>query len=172
MNAKNNLAKIASKWIEGTTLQGAKIEILNYLEDDVWIVALDFIGKPCDEAAFRKIVAGMEILGLRNIQRVNESVIATTDGLRVYSDAGKQSLQELLETQKENDMDEFFSKVKCDRCGTAFGDGTRTLSRFNKQVICKACSNEERERPDYSAAVEAELAEIKKGNREFDGPGL
>ena len=68
-------------------------------------------------------------------------------------------------------MEKFYSQEKCDRCGAVLGD-SRTMSRFNKQCICKSCSEEERKRRDYDKAVETELAEIKKGNREFQGIGL
>ena len=33
------------------------------------------------------------------------------------------------------------------------------------------CKEEERKRPDYKAAQEADIAEIKKGNYNFEGIG-
>lgn len=68
-------------------------------------------------------------------------------------------------------MEKFFSQEKCDRCGATLGD-SRTMSRFTKECICAKCAEEEKKRPDYDKAVQADLAEIKKGNREFDGIGL
>ncbi len=68
-------------------------------------------------------------------------------------------------------MEKFFSQEKCDRCGAKM-TGLRTMSRFTKECICTACAEAERSRPDYAAAVEADLAEVKKGNREFEGIGL
>ena len=68
-------------------------------------------------------------------------------------------------------MDTFYSQKNCDRCGAVLGD-SRTMSRFTKECICRKCAAEERNRPDYDKAVQADLAEVKKGNREFDGIGL
>ena len=68
-------------------------------------------------------------------------------------------------------MDKFYSQTNCDRCGAILGD-SRTMSRFSKECICRTCAAEERKRSDYDKAVQADLAEIKKGNREFDGIGL
>ena len=67
-------------------------------------------------------------------------------------------------------QDEFFTKKKCDRCGGSL-DGGRTMSRFNTDCLCLACAEAERKHPDYRKAVEAELAEIRKGNRNFRGIG-
>lgn len=43
---------------------------------------------------------------------------------------------------------------------------------FNEQVICMVCKEKEKKRPDYKDAVDAEIAEIKKGNYNFKGIGL
>lgn len=158
---EKKLIEIASTWIVGTTLDGASIEVLNYLEDGVWTVAIDFCGRPCDEEACGRVIDGMRGLGLQDVERVEDAAIRWQDGLRVYSNSGDKSLKEILST-KEAHMDEFYSKTKCDRCGAEFGDGLLTLSRFNKQVICSACSQSERQRPDYDTAVKTELEEIKK----------
>ena len=45
------------------------------------------------------------------------------------------------------------------------------MSRFNTDCICMACAEAETRHPDYQKAVEAELAEIRKGNRNFEGIG-
>ena len=48
----------------------------------------------------------------------------------------------------------------------------RTMSRFNTDPICLACAEAERRHPDYAKAVEAELAALKAGDRNFPGIGL
>ena len=66
--------------------------------------------------------------------------------------------------------DEFLTKKRCDRCGGSL-EGGRTMSRFDTACICMACAEAETRHPDYQKAVEAELAEIRKGNRNFKGIG-
>ena len=61
--------------------------------------------------------------------------------------------------------DEFLIKTKRDRCGGSL-DGGRTMSRFNTDCLCMRCAEAERHHPDYQKAVEAELAEIRNGNRQ------
>lgn len=68
-------------------------------------------------------------------------------------------------------MDRFYTVSKCDRCGGSL-EGGRILSMFNTDVLCMKCKDEERKRPDYKAAQEADIAEIKKGNYNFEGIGL
>ena len=68
-------------------------------------------------------------------------------------------------------MDDFFKKTKCDRCHGDF-NGCRTMSMFNTQVICMTCKEKEQQRADYRKAVEADHAEIRKGNYNFQGIGL
>ena len=68
-------------------------------------------------------------------------------------------------------MDEFFKKEKCDRCGGSLDEG-RTQSMFNKDVICMACKDAERRRPDYEKAVAADVAAVKAGNWNFKGIGM
>ena len=67
-------------------------------------------------------------------------------------------------------QDEFFTKKKCDRCGGSL-DGGRTMSRFNTDCLCMRCAEAEKSHPDYGKAVEAELAEIRRGNYNFKGIG-
>ena len=57
---------------------------------------------------------------------------------------------------------------KCDRCGEST-NGTTTMSVFNEDVICMDCKKEEKNDPEYGAAVEAEYEETMKGNRDFKG---
>lgn len=67
-------------------------------------------------------------------------------------------------------MDMFFSQKHCDRCGGSLNKG-RTMSMFNEECICMECKAKERQRADYSKAVEADHEEIKKGNYNFKGIG-
>ncbi len=66
---------------------------------------------------------------------------------------------------------DFFSRTTCERCGGSLSDG-RTCSMFNTQTICMTCKEKERQRPDYRQAADAEIAEVRKGNRNFKGIGL
>ena len=65
-------------------------------------------------------------------------------------------------------MDKFYTQTFCDRCGGSLKGG-RTMSRFNTDCICMECSRKEMDDPEYKAAVEAEIAEIKRGNYNFRG---
>ena len=42
---------------------------------------------------------------------------------------------------------------------------------YNNDCICMDCKDKERKRADYGKAVEADHAEIKKGNFNFKGIG-
>ena len=46
------------------------------------------------------------------------------------------------------------------------------MSMFNEQTICMDCAAKERERPDYKAACDAEIAAVRAGDRNFKGIGL
>lgn len=62
---------------------------------------------------------------------------------------------------------------KCDRCGVSFAAGmVHTMSRFNEDEICLLCQDDETQAPGYQAAYDAELASVKKGDRNFPGVGL
>ena len=67
-------------------------------------------------------------------------------------------------------MDKFFTQKNCDRCRKPF-DGSRTMSRFNPDCICEWCAEEEQSHPDYRKAVDAEMEQIRNGNRNFEGIG-
>ena len=67
--------------------------------------------------------------------------------------------------------DDFFTKTKCDRCHGSL-DGGRICSMYNQQTICMTCKEKEQQRADYRKAVEADHAEIRKGNYNFQGIGL
>ena len=63
------------------------------------------------------------------------------------------------------------NQENCDRCGQPT-NGMTIMSMFNTQIICIKCKGAERQRPDYNDAVAADVAEIKKGNYNFEGIGL
>lgn len=65
-------------------------------------------------------------------------------------------------------MDNFFTQTNCERCGASLDDG-RIMSMFNEEVICMNCKKAEKTDPEYSAAVEADHNEIKKGNYNYKG---
>ena len=66
--------------------------------------------------------------------------------------------------------DTFFSKTNCDRCGKPL-TGIRIMSMYNTDCLCMDCKEEERKRSDYKSAVDADNAEIRKGNYYFKGIG-
>ena len=68
-------------------------------------------------------------------------------------------------------MDKFFTQERCDRCGGSLKGG-RIMSMYNEDCICMECTRKEQERSDYRQAVEADHAEIRKGNYNFKGIGL
>ena len=66
-------------------------------------------------------------------------------------------------------MDDWFRKTKCDRCEGPLT--VRRMSRFNTNVLCPRCIEEERQHPDYKLAAEAELAAVRSGDRNFPSIG-
>lgn len=65
-------------------------------------------------------------------------------------------------------MDRFFTQELCDRCNGSLNNG-RTMSIFNEDCICIACSDKEKQDRDYDEAVKAEHDEVKKGNYNYKG---
>lgn len=65
-------------------------------------------------------------------------------------------------------MDRFFSQQYCDRCGGSLRAG-RTMSAYNTACLCMSCKEKETKQPDYHEALEAEHAEIRKGNYNYKG---
>lgn len=59
----------------------------------------------------------------------------------------------------------------CDRCGKSTRNGrsygATTMSVFNEDVICMDCKKEEKNDPEYEAAVEAEREAILRGDRNY-----
>ena len=58
----------------------------------------------------------------------------------------------------------------CHRCGKA--SYVYTMSFFNTELICQKCDDAEKADPEYKQAVEAERAEVMKGNMNYPGIGL
>ena len=56
----------------------------------------------------------------------------------------------------------------CDRCGKST-NGSTTMSVFNEDVICMYCKKEEKNDPEYGAAVEAEREATMRGDRNYKG---
>jgi len=46
------------------------------------------------------------------------------------------------------------------------------MSFFNTELICQKCDDAEKADPEYKQAVEAERAEVMKGNMNYPGIGL
>lgn len=67
--------------------------------------------------------------------------------------------------------DRFFTQTTCDRCGGSLKGG-RIMSMYNEDCICMECKRKETQRDDYNSAIEADHAEIRKGNYNFKGIGL
>ena len=67
--------------------------------------------------------------------------------------------------------DRFFEAENCDRCGKPL-NGCRIQSMYNHEVLCMDCKDKETKRVAYRQAVEADHAEIRRGNYNFFGIGL
>lgn len=59
----------------------------------------------------------------------------------------------------------------CDRCKKSLQGQPFRMSRFNTDLLCMDCVDKETRHPDYQIAVEAELAEVRKGNYNYPGIG-
>ena len=58
----------------------------------------------------------------------------------------------------------------CQRCFEE--TSSYIMSMYSTRLICLVCKNKEEVRPDYKDAVDADVAEIKKGNFNFKGIGV
>lgn len=58
----------------------------------------------------------------------------------------------------------------CNRCHKPAT--SKTMSRFNTQMICETCEEREKAHPKYAEAEEAERQAVKAGNYNFPGIGL
>ncbi|MEY4571501.1 MAG: hypothetical protein RLZ10_712 [Bacteroidota bacterium] len=61
-------------------------------------------------------------------------------------------------------------RENCDRCHQPT-NGRTIMSMYNEDIICMTCKESEKKRDDYKKAVEADIAEIKKGNYNYEGIG-
>lgn len=61
-------------------------------------------------------------------------------------------------------------RENCERCNKPT-NGTTIMSMYNEDIICMDCKDRERKREDYKDALDADNAEIKKGNYNFKGIG-
>lgn len=68
-------------------------------------------------------------------------------------------------------MDKFFSQSNCDRCGGELTSG-RTMSMFNTDCICLECKKKEQGMAEYNVACDAEIAAVKRGEKNFQGIGF
>lgn len=57
----------------------------------------------------------------------------------------------------------------CQRCGKE--TICTIMSMYSTAEICMDCKDKETKRPDYKAAVDADVAAIKQGNYNFKGIG-
>ncbi len=65
-------------------------------------------------------------------------------------------------------MDKFFTQQYCEKCGKDLKSG-RIMSAFSTACICIECSEAEKKDKDYRKAVDADIAEIRKGNYNYKG---
>lgn len=73
-----------------------------------------------------------------------------------------------IEMKKAPDFIEAFrTKTHCDRCGRKLTK--LVMSKMNTDALCKKCIAEEKEHPRYREAIEADKAEIEKGNINYLG---
>jgi len=59
---------------------------------------------------------------------------------------------------------------RCDRCNGSLA--LSIMSKFNTDIICTHCKDDECEAPGYAAADAAEFAAVKGGDYNFPGIGL
>jgi hypothetical protein len=58
------------------------------------------------------------------------------------------------------------------RCQQCFEESSvHIMSMYSTRLICMECKDKETRRSDYKDAVDADAAEIKKGNFNFEGIG-
>jgi hypothetical protein len=79
-----------------------------------------------------------------------------------------EAVENINKTMKHLKTYESMYRDKCDRCGQST-TGTTIMSIFNEDVICMKCKEEEKNDPEYDAAVKAEYEETMKGNTNFIG---
>jgi hypothetical protein len=60
--------------------------------------------------------------------------------------------------------------MSCARCGSVLR--VWSMSRFNTDVLCMPCVEDERLAPGYASAAAVELAHVRDGDLNFPGVGL
>jgi|688.fasta_scaffold161065_3 hypothetical protein len=98
---------------------------------------------------------------MKHIKKFNENMY--DDMRRKFNESNSD-----IELKNHQSTNESMYRDKCDRCGQSTS-GTTTMSIFNEDVICMTCKNEEKNDPEYDAAVKAEYEETMKGNTNFIG---
>lgn len=63
-------------------------------------------------------------------------------------------------------------EVYCARCGSDLRRTSSTMSKFNTDIICAQCADEEENAPGFAAACAAEEAQCRAGNYNYKGVGL
>jgi hypothetical protein len=58
----------------------------------------------------------------------------------------------------------------CDRCNGPLA--LSMMSKFNTDILCTQCQDDEREAPGYASAEAAEVAAVRAGDYNFPGIGL
>jgi hypothetical protein len=58
----------------------------------------------------------------------------------------------------------------CDRCNGSLDSSI--MSKFNRDILCTPCQDDECEAPGYAAADAAEVAAVRAGDYNFPGTGL
>ena len=84
-----------AKSFKGTSLEGAAIEVLTYSEDGEFTVAIDVIGRPCSAKARSKLLSCLQSEGLTNIEVVDDDIVSSENGIRVYSTCHESVFQQL-----------------------------------------------------------------------------
>jgi hypothetical protein len=59
---------------------------------------------------------------------------------------------------------------QCNRCADPLL--VYTMSRYNRDILCTQCREDEKDLPSYAAAEEAEIKQVRRGNYNFAGVGL
>ena len=59
----------------------------------------------------------------------------------------------------------------CPRCGVSLEGIVARMSYFNTDFCCLDCIKREQQHPDYKKARAAELAALRRGERDFPGIG-
>lgn len=80
---------------KGTSLEGEVIEVLTYSEDGKFTVAVDVIGRPCSAKARSKLLSCLQSEELTNIEVVDEDIVSSENGIRVYSTCHESVFQQL-----------------------------------------------------------------------------